>query len=193
MGMPRDSRARGLMGLAVVLLGTTLPCLGAPAADGAKNTPSPGSYRVPRWIEEIGTADQPAAPRMTPLRQTQPFGTAAAPLPGTVPHPLAPVAAKPLTIAATPAADSDGKPGRALLRRHVNRHLVLVLHVAPQNGLRQQRLQRVLYGALHRPRAVDGIVANLGVGGQCTSTEEGRSCVRAHAPRPGTAQPRRSA
>ena len=116
MGMPRDSRARGLMGLAVVLLGTTLPCLGAPAADGAKNTPSPGSYRVPRWIEEIGTADQPAAPRMTPLRQTQPFGTAAAPLPGTVPQTLAPVAAKPLTIAATPAADSDGKPGRALLR-----------------------------------------------------------------------------
>ena len=119
MGMPRDSRARGLMGLAVVLLGTTLPCLGAPAADGAKNTPSPGSYRVPRWIEEIGTADQPAAPRMTPLRQTQPFGTAAAPLPGTVPQTLAPVAAKPLTIAATPAADSDGKPGRALLRSRI--------------------------------------------------------------------------
>ena len=104
------------MGLAVVLLGTTLPCLGAPGAEGAENAPSPGSYRVPRWIEEIGTADQPAAPRKTPLRRTKPVGTAAAPLPGTVPQTLAPVAATPLTIAATPAADSDGKPGRALLR-----------------------------------------------------------------------------
>ena len=116
MGMPRDSRARGLKGLAVVLLGTTLPCLGAPGADGAENAPSPGSYRVPRWIEEIGTAETPAAPRKAPSRQTKPVGTAAAPLPGTVPQTLAPVAATPLTIAATPAADSDGKPGRALLR-----------------------------------------------------------------------------
>jgi len=116
VGMPRDSRARGLKGLAVVLLGTTLPCLGAPGADGAENASSPGSYRVPRWIEEIGTAETPAAPRKAPSRQTKPVGTAAAPLPGTAPQTLAPVAATPLTIAATPAADSDGKPGRALLR-----------------------------------------------------------------------------
>ena len=116
MGMPRDSRARGLKGLAVVLLGTTLPCLGAPGADGAENAPSPGSYRVPRWIEEIGTVETPAAPRKAPSRRTKPVGTAAAPLPGAVPQTLAPVAATPLTIAATPAADSDGKPGRALLR-----------------------------------------------------------------------------
>jgi len=116
VGMPRDSRARGLKGLTVILLGTALPCLGAGGAGGAENAPSRGGYRVPRWIEEIGTAETPSAPRNRPVRKALSAGTAAAPMPGAVPQTLAPVAAAPLTIAATPAADSDGKPGRALLR-----------------------------------------------------------------------------
>ena len=116
MGMPRDSRARGLKGLAVILFGATLPCLGATGAGGAENAPSRGSYRVPRWIEEIGTAEKPVTPRKASSRRTKLGGTAAAPLPNTAPQTLPLVAAKPLTIAATPAADSDGKPGRALLR-----------------------------------------------------------------------------
>ena len=122
MAMHWDSRARGMKGLAVVLLGTALPLIGASGAEGAENAPARGGYRVPRWIEEIGETEKPATPRRVQTRvkstgkASSPVVNSPAPLPGAVPQTLPQVSATPLTIAATPTADSEGKPGRALLR-----------------------------------------------------------------------------
>lgn len=123
MAMLRDSRARGLKYLTAVLFATALPGVGMRGAVGAENAPGQGSYRVPRWIEEIGDSEKPASPRHSKARPSTPAAKptakpteSPAPLPGTTPLTLGPVSAAPLTIAATPAADGAGKPGRSLLR-----------------------------------------------------------------------------
>lgn len=113
MAKLRSSCARGVKVLAVAFPVAAMLSSGR-AADG----PSTDRYRVPRWVELIGS--EGAKPSVTsPSRRSAPVAEAPAaplPLPQSAAANASPIAASPVTIHPTPPADGGGKPGRTLLR-----------------------------------------------------------------------------